>query len=214
VRYTYDNRYFNDKYEGLPTDGYARWLERMADNDRIEVRLRNDFLDPRSSVNKNNTVGNVPVVYTGPLDRYFGCAAGELRWRTLDFEQETVPTGDYQGTSVMNYSDISVPFTRIIEFRHFHPERDYPSDRSVIAREYSRFADPGDEPYYPVNSTSDRATLLVYRQLAKQESGVCFGGRLGSYRYLDMHVAIASALGLSDRLTALPTLGLRRLSRS
>jgi UDP-galactopyranose mutase len=200
VRYTYDNRYFNDTHEGLPTDGYTRWFERMIDHDRIEVRLGNDFLDPRSPVNKPDTVGRVPVVYTGPLDRYFGCADGELRWRTLDFAQEVVPTGDYQGTSVMNYADESVPFTRIIEFRHFHPERDHPADRTVIAREYSRFAGPGDEPYYPLNSTADRDTLLGYRELARRERGVHFGGRLGTYQYLDMHMAIASALGLAGKL--------------
>jgi UDP-galactopyranose mutase len=202
VRYTYDNRYFNDTHEGLPTGGYTRWLERMAGDDRIEVRLGNDFLDPRSPVNKANTVGRVPVVYTGPIDRYFGGAEGLLGWRTLDFAQEIVATGDYQGTSVVNYSDVSVPFTRIIEFRHFHPERDYPADRSVIAREYSRFAGPGDEPYYPLNSTADRDTLLAYRRLARREEGVHFGGRLGTYKYLDMHMAIASALNLADRLAA------------
>jgi UDP-galactopyranose mutase len=202
VRYTYDNRYFNDTYEGLPTDGYTRWLERMADHDRIEVRLGNDFLDPRSPVHKDDTVGRVPVVYTGPLDRYFGDTRGRLGWRTLDFDREVLGTGDFQGTSVVNYSDSTVPYTRIIEFRHFHPERDYPRDRTVIAREFSRFAGTDDEPYYPLNSTADRATLLAYRELAKQESGVHFGGRLGTYQYLDMHMAIASALGLADRLAA------------
>jgi UDP-galactopyranose mutase len=207
VRYTYDNRYFNDTHEGLPTDGYTRWLERMADGARIEVMLGNDFLDSASPVNKANTVGCVPVVYTGPVDRYFGGAEGTLRWRTLDFSQDIVPTGDYQGTSVVNYSDASVPFTRIIEFRHFHPERDYPRDRTVIAREYSRFAGPKDEPYYPLNSTADRGALLAYRELAKREKAVYFGGRLGTYKYLDMHMAIASALSLADRLAAaLPAL--------
>jgi UDP-galactopyranose mutase len=202
VRYSYDNRYFSDRYEGLPTDGYTSWLQRMLDNDRIEVSLGNDFLDRRAPINKFNVVGQVEVVYTGPLDRYFSCAYGELGWRTLDFASEVVPTGDFQGTSVMNYADEEVPFTRIIEFRHFHPERDYPTDRTVIAREYSRFASSSDEPYYPLNSADDRTTLLAYRELAHRETGVHFGGRLGTYQYLDMHMAISAALGLVVRLTA------------
>ncbi|WP_018800585.1 UDP-galactopyranose mutase [Salinispora arenicola] len=202
VRYTYDNRYFSDTHEGLPVDGYTRWFERMIDSDRVEILLGNDFLDRRSAVNKHNTVGRVEVVYTGPLDRYFDRVAGGLTWRTLDFAWEVVPTGDYQGTAVINYADRSIPYLRTIEFRHFHPERDHPRDRSVIAREYSRLARPEDEPYYPVNSTMDRHTLHRYRNLARQETGVHFGGRLGTYRYLDMHMAIASALRVVDRLAA------------
>jgi UDP-galactopyranose mutase len=197
VRYTYNNRYFADTWEGLPVDGYTAWLERMADHPNIEVRLETDFFD-----HKDAMVGQVPVVYTGPVDRYFDFAEGELGWRTLDFESEVVSTGDYQGTSVMNYADTEVPFTRIHEFRHFHPERDYPRDRSVIMREYSRFADSGDEPYYPINTDADRAKLLAYRDHAKGEHGVLFGGRLGSYKYLDMHMAIGSALSRWDNVVA------------
>jgi UDP-galactopyranose mutase len=193
VRYTYNNRYFADTWEGLPVDGYTAWLERMADHPNIEVRLDTDFFD-----HKNDMVGQVPVVYTGPVDRYFDFVEGELGWRTLDFESEVVPTGDYQGTSVMNYADTDIAFTRIHEFRHFHPERDYPEDASVIMREFSRFAESGDEPYYPINTDDDRRKLLAYRDLAKGESDVVFGGRLGSYRYLDMHMAIGSALSRWD----------------
>ncbi|WP_318295531.1 UDP-galactopyranose mutase, partial [Streptomyces griseoaurantiacus] len=118
VRYTFDNRYFNDTWEGLPVDGYTAWLERMADHPNIEVRLGVDFFDVRDQL-----PAGVPVVYTGPLDRYFDYSEGELGWRTLDFETEVLPTGDFQGTSVMNYADADVPYTRIHEFRHFHPER-------------------------------------------------------------------------------------------
>lgn len=193
VRYTFDNRYFSDTYEGLPVDGYTAWLERMADHPNIEVRLNTDFFDVR-----DDFAGRVPVVYTGPLDRYFGYAEGELGWRTLDFETEVKPTGDFQGTPVMNYADEDVPYTRIHEFRHFHPERDYPDDRTVIMREFSRFAERGDEPYYPINTAADRARLLRYREMARREDGVLFGGRLGTYQYLDMHMAIASALGMVD----------------
>jgi UDP-galactopyranose mutase len=194
VRYTFDNRYFNDAHEGLPVDGYTAWLERMADHPNIEVRLNTDFFDMRDDV-----VGRVPVVYTGPLDRYFGFAEGELGWRTLDFEMEVKPTGDFQGTPVMNYADEDVPYTRVHEFRHFHPERrHYPDDKTVIMREFSRFAERGDEPYYPINTADDRARLLRYREMARREDGVLFGGRLGTYKYLDMHMAIASALGMVD----------------
>ena len=191
VRYTYDNRYFNDTYEGLPVDGYTAWLERMADHPNVEVRLDTDFFDLSDELK-----GTVPIVYTGPVDEYFGNCEGELSWRTLDFEREVVESGDFQGTPVMNYPDPEVPFTRIHEFRHFHPERDYPHDKTVIMREFSRFAEKGDEPYYPVNTAEDRAKLLRYRELAEQEPLVLFGGRLGTYKYLDMHMAIGSALSM------------------
>jgi UDP-galactopyranose mutase len=200
VRYTFDNRYFNDTYEGLPVDGYTAWLQRMADHPNIEVRLDVDYFDVRGDL-----PAGTPTVYTGPLDRYFGYSEGELGWRTLDFETEVLPTGDFQGTSVMNYNDIDVPFTRIHEFRHFHPERDYPTDKTVIVREYSRFAKRGDEPYYPINTPDDRATLARYRELARKETAnanVLFGGRLGTYKYLDMHMAIGSALTMFDNRIA------------
>ncbi|HVW80163.1 MAG TPA: UDP-galactopyranose mutase [Mycobacteriales bacterium] len=194
VRYTFDNRYFADTYEGLPVDGYTKWLERMAGHDNIEVQLGIDFFDIRKDI-----VGQVPIVYTGPLDAYFDHVEGTLGWRTLDLVTEVVATGDYQGTSVVNYADEDVPFTRIHEFRHLHPERDYyPDDASVIMREFSRVADASDEPYYPINTAEDRERLLKYRELAKREPQVVFGGRLGSYKYLDMHMAIGAALSTFD----------------
>jgi UDP-galactopyranose mutase len=194
VRYTYDNRYFNDTHEGLPVDGYTRWLERMADHPRIEVQLDTDFFDEAQPLNKRATVGQLPIVYTGPIDRYFGFEAGELQWRTLDFEEEVLPVGDFQGAPVMNYAGSDVPYTRIHEFRHFHPERDYTTEKTVIMREFSRFATREDEPYYPVNTPEDRERLLQYRDLMKGERDVLFGGRLGTYQYLDMHMAIGAAL--------------------
>lgn len=198
VRYTYDNRYFNDTWEGLPADGYTAWIERMADHPNIDVKLDTDFFDGAQPFNKKDAVGQLPVVYTGPIDRYFDFEEGELSWRTLDFEEEVLGIGDYQGTSVMNYADADVPFTRIHEFKHFHPERAdrYPPDKTVIMREFSRFATRDDEPYYPVNTADDRARLLAYRELAKREANVHFGGRLGTYQYLDMHMAIGSALSM------------------
>ncbi|GAA4864437.1 UDP-galactopyranose mutase [Saccharopolyspora cebuensis] len=201
VRYTFNNRYFNDTYEGLPVEGYTAWLTRMAEHDNIDVRLSTDYFDVRDEL-----PADVPVVYTGPLDRYFDFVEGELGWRTLDFESEVVPTGDFQGTPVMNYADEEIPYTRIHEFRHFHPERShYPSDKTVVVREYSRAAESGDEPYYPINTPEDRRKLEAYRALAKQEAaerGVLFGGRLGTYKYLDMHMAIGSALSMFDNKIA------------
>ncbi|MGO4487750.1 UDP-galactopyranose mutase [Microbacterium sp. 2RAF4] len=198
VRYTYDNRYFNDTWEGLPTDGYTAWIERMADHPNIEVKLGVDYFDDSQPLNKKSTVGQLPVVYTGPVDRYFDYAEGALSWRTLDFEQEVLSVGDFQGTSVMNYPDMDVPYTRIHEFKHFHPERKdvYAQDKTVIMREFSRFAERDDEPYYPVNTPTDRDGLLAYRELTKGETDVHFGGRLGTYQYLDMHMAIGSALSM------------------
>lgn len=198
VRYNYDNRYFNDKYEGLPVDGYAAWLERMAVHPNIEVHLNTDFFEPGHQYSRENVLGQIPVVYTGPVDRYFDYAEGDLSWRTIDLEEEVLPIEDFQGCSVMNYPDADVPFTRIHEFRHFHPERDYTKDATVIMREYSRFANKGDEPYYPVNTSVDREKLLAYRDLAKGENNVLFGGRLGTYKYLDMHMAIGAALSMFD----------------
>ena len=201
VRYTFNNRYFNDTYEGLPANGYTAWLQNMAADERIEVRLDTDWFDVRDELRAANP--DAPVVYTGPLDRYFDYKDGRLGWRTLDFEVEVVPTGDFQGTAVMNYNDLDVPYTRIHEFRHFHPERDYPTDKTVIMREFSRFARDDDEPYYPINTEADRALLAAYRDRARAETAaakVLFGGRLGTYQYLDMHMAIASALNMYDNV--------------
>ncbi len=193
VRYTFNNRYFNDTYEGLPVDGYTAWLTRMADHPNIELRLETDFLPV-----KEQYVGRVPVVYTGPVDEYFDNCEGRLSWRTVDLEPEVLDVDDFQGTSVVNYNDQDVPWTRIHEFKHFHPERTHLPGKTVIVHEYSRFAEEGDEPYYPVNTAEDRAKLKRYRELAAGEPGVVFGGRLGTYQYLDMHMAIGSALSMFD----------------
>ena len=201
VRYNFNNRYFNDTYEGLPVDGYTAWMEKMVESDNIEVRLETDWFAVRDEIMADNP--SVPVVYTGPLDKYFDYQEGELGWRTLDFETEILNTGDFQGTSVMNYNDADVPYTRIHEFRHFHPEREdeHAKDKTVIVKEYSRFAERDEEVYYPINTPEDREKLKKYRELAQQETEenkVFFGGRLGTYQYLDMHMAIGAALSMYD----------------
>jgi len=193
VRYNFDNRYFSDKYEGLPVDGYTAWLTKMADHPNIEVRLNTDFFDVQDEFK-----GQVPIVYTGPVDEYFGNSEGRLSWRTVDLEAEVKEVDDFQGCAVMNYNDQEVPWTRIHEFKHFHPERTYISGKTVIVHEYSRAAGDDDEPYYPINTAEDREKLLKYRELAKREPMVLFGGRLGTYKYLDMHMAIGSALSMYD----------------
>ncbi|MBB1511747.1 UDP-galactopyranose mutase [Tessaracoccus sp. MC1627] len=197
VRFTYDNRYFSDTHQGMPRDGYAAWLERMADHRLIDVRLGVDFLDSGQELSRDAAVGQVPVVYTGPMDRYFGHRFGALGWRTLDFDRQVLDVSDHQGTAVINECDEDVPYTRTLEFKHFHPERTHRSG-TVVVREHSRFADAGDEPFYPVATPDDRARLEQYREATVGEPRVLFGGRLGTYQYLDMHMAIGSALSRFD----------------
>jgi UDP-galactopyranose mutase len=193
VRYTFDNRYFNDKYEGLPVDGYTAIFERMLKHPKIQIALGVDFFSLKSSL-----PAGLPIVYTGPIDRYFDYSEGELGWRTIDFEKETLNTGDFQGMAVMNYADETIPYTRILEFRHFNPERSYQNEKTVVVREYSRSAKRADEPYYPIDTRQDKEVFLRYRERAEAETNVHFGGRLGTYRYLDMHQAIGAALKAFD----------------
>ena len=197
VRYNYDNRYFKDVWEGLPEDGYTAWMERMAADPRIEVSLGVDFFDESQPFNRTALrEAGVPVVYTGPVDRYFDYALGDLKWRTVDFREVRYDEDDHLGCPVMNYSDADVPYTRAIEFKNFNPERRDRQNhgRTVVWEEYSRFAERGDEPYYPVNTAADRALYQRYAELAEAEPDTVFGGRLGTYRYYDMHQVIAAAL--------------------
>jgi UDP-galactopyranose mutase len=189
VRYNFNNRYFSDVWEGLPLAGYENWFAEMIKSPRIKVSLSTDFFDIKSHIHHSKV-----VVYTGPIDKFFGYKCGLLGWRTLDFQTETLNCDDFQGTSVMNYSDLSTPFTRIHEFKHLHPERRHKSGITTIMKEFSRVGSRMDDPYYPVNSLEDHKALRNYRALARAEEKYIFGGRLGSYQYLDMHMAIASAL--------------------
>ena len=193
VRFTFDDFYFNDRFEGLPLTGYGEIFKRMFATPGITALTGVDYFDVKPQL-----PAAVPVIYTGPVDRYFGFSQGELGWRTLDFQREVVPAGDFQGASVVNYPDADVAFTRIHEFRHLHPERSYRADKTVIFKEFSRFAARGDEPYYPINTPTDKARYDAYRVMAEAEPGVIFGGRLGTYRYLDMHQAIGAALRVFD----------------
>ena len=195
VRYSYDDRYFNDTFEGLPTNGYTAWLNAMTTHPKIKIVTGIDFFHI-----KNRILIDQKVIYTGPIDRYFNYSQGVLGWRTLDFETQKLDIEDFQGTAVMNYADENVPFTRIHEYKHFHPEWVYKENKTIITREFSRFANQSDEPYYPINTQADHRMLKSYRELADEEVNVYFGGRLGRYQYLDMHMAISSALQLSTEL--------------
>lgn len=205
VRYNYNNNYFKDKHEGLPKDGYEAWFKAMVAScgDKLEVRLETDFFeDPE--IQKLRESG-VLVIYTGPIDRFYDYQFGELKWRSLDLEKEVLDVDDFQGCPVMNYADLEPKYTRIHEFKHFHPERHTDayaenSGKTVIVREYSKTWHPGDEPYYPVNTEEDRNTLSEYQKLAQKEERVVFGGRLGEYAYYDMDKTIDSALSRFDEV--------------
>ena len=215
VRFNYNNRYFKDTWEGLPTDGYTAWMQRMIDDPRIHVSLGVDFFDESQPFNKRALAeAGVPVVYTGPVDRYFDYALGELKWRTVDFKEVRYEESDHFGCPVMNYSDADVPFTRAIEFKNFNPEREevggeageagdsadfvpgktVKAGETVVWQEYSRAATREDEPYYPVNTDADKALYARYVELAAAEPRTVFGGRLGTYSYYDMHNVIDMAL--------------------
>ncbi len=197
VRFNYDNRYFKDTWEGLPSDGYTKWMERMIDDPRITVELGVDFFDESQPYNKTALkAAGATVVYTGPVDRYFDYELGDLKWRTVDFKEVRYDEGDHFGCPVMNFSDADVPYTRAIEFKNFNPERhdSQNPDKTVVWEEYSRFAERGDEPYYPVNTDADKALYAQYEAKAKAEPNTVFGGRLGTYKYYDMHNVIDTAL--------------------
>lgn len=196
VRFNYDNRYFKDTWEGLPKDGYTAWMERMIDNDLIRVELGVDFFDTTQPLNKEAMVGRVPVVYTGPVDRYFDYSLGDLHWRTVEFDEVRYDEGDHFGCPVMNFADSDTQYTRAIEFKNFNPERaaSQNPNRTVVWQERSRSASREDEPYYPVNTAADKELYAQYVELTEKEPNVVFGGRLGTYKYYDMHQVIATAL--------------------
>jgi UDP-galactopyranose mutase len=194
IRFNYNDRYFSDEFEGTPVEGYGKIFDNMADHPNIKIITDKDYFNLGIEFNSNQI-----LFYTGPIDKFFSMKYGNLTWRTLDFEWETLSIEDFQGTSVMNYADLLTPWTRIHEFKHLTPNHKF-LNGTVIAKEYSRFAQISDEPYYPVNTGRDREILKKYRELVLSQKNVLFGGRLGRYQYLDMHMAIASGLKLSEEL--------------
>lgn len=184
VRFTYDNNYFSDKYQGIPVGGYNKIIDGLLDG--IEVRLDTDFKARAELADLAEK-----LVYTGKIDEYYDYRFGELDYRSLRFEVEIMDIPNYQGNAVVNYTDAETPYTRIYEHKHFEFGN---QEKTVISREYPVKYAPGEEPYYPVNDTENMKRLAKYQELAKSENTVIFGGRLGEYRYYDMHQVIASAL--------------------
>ena len=184
VRFTFDNNYFDDCYQGIPIGGYNRLSEALLRG--IEVQLNRDFLQERDYFEGLAD----HIVYTGPIDAFYGYRFGPLAYRSLRFEEELLPIENYQGNTQINYADAAVPFTRIIEHKHFAFGR---QPQTVITREYPQTWQPGMEPYYPVNDAHNNKLFTQYRDLADQESHIVFGGRLADYKYYDMHQVIASA---------------------
>ena len=198
VRLTFDNNYFNALYQGIPTGGYTRLAERMLEG--IEVRLNCDYLKNREELDASAK----RVIYTGPIDAYYGFRLGTLQYRSVRFETELLDQPNFQGNAVVNYTDAETPWTRIIEHKWFEfgirSDTGEPAEKTVISREFSSEWKPGDEPYYPVNDETNTALYNRYAELASQEKNVIMGGRLGSYRYYDMDQVIAAALRKAEEL--------------
>lgn len=190
LRFTYDNNYFNDRYQGIPMGGYTRIIEKLLEG--AEVRTGVDYLKERETY--ECAAGK--IVFTGMIDEYYGYRLGALEYRSVRFETEVLDCDNYQGNAVVNYTDREVPYTRIIEHKHFEFGT---QKKTVISREYSSEWKVGDEPYYPVNDEKNSGLYEKYASLAAGEDNVIFGGRLGAYRYYDMDKVIASALELADR---------------
>ena len=185
VRFVYDNNYFNALYQGVPVGGYTAMVRRMLEG--IQVRLGQDYLADKAGWDAQAQ----KVIYTGPIDAYFGSCYGPLEYRSVRFETEVLDTPNYQGNAVVNYTDAETPYTRIIEHKHFEFGT---QPKTVISREYSAEWKPGDEPYYPVNDQKNGELYARYKALADQEEKTIFGGRLGEYKYYDMDKVVEAAL--------------------
>ncbi|MBQ0012562.1 MAG: UDP-galactopyranose mutase [Clostridiales bacterium] len=197
VRLTFDNNYFNAKYQGIPTGGYTKMVENMLDG--IEVRLNTNYLEDKE---KWNAIAE-KVIYTGPIDAYFDYSLGYLQYRSVRFETELLDQPNFQGNAAVNYTDRETPWTRIIEHKWFTFGKDEAGNdlpKTVISREYSSEWKPGDEPYYPVNDEANGALYGKYKELAAKEDNIVFGGRLGEYKYYDMDAVVASALNMVKTL--------------
>ena len=190
VRFIYDNNYFDDPYQGIPIGGYTQIIKKLLDNELVEVELGKDFFSNRDEY----LGGDYTVVFTGMIDEFFDYRLGELEYRSLKFETEVVNVGNYQGNAVVNYTDSEIPYTRIIEHKHFEFGKG-DKNKTVITREYPKTWSRGDEPYYPLSDRKNRELYTEYVNLAQRtDSNVIFGGRLGQYRYYNMDQTIMSAL--------------------
>lgn len=192
VRSNYDTNYFNDYWQGIPSDGYNAVFDRLLDHPNIVVECNREF------TLSDLEAASARVYYSGPIDKLFWYEFGALPWRSLRFELETLELEDFQGTSVVNYTEASVPYTRIHEFKHYHPEQKdvMKSGRTIIMREYPQNWKLGDEPYYPINNVESAQILAKYMEIADKYKNLTIGGRLGEYKYYDMDQSIAQALNL------------------
>lgn len=189
VRFTFDNNYFNDAYQGIPLGGYNKIIEGLLSG--IETKINTDFFEKRGELEKLAD----KIVFTGKIDEFFGCRFGKLEYRTVRFETETLDVQNFQGNAVVNYTSHNEPFTRIIEHKHFEPENPaYSQNKTVISKEYSTEWHEGVEPFYPVNDEKNAELYRKYKALADAESNVIFGGRLAEYKYYDMDDVIAKAM--------------------
>jgi len=191
-RKNYGENYFFDRWQGIPEKGYTALFSSLLSDKRIKVMLDTDYFSLRDRLKKDAC-----LIYSGPIDRYFDYKYGRLNWRTLRFEQETIDTEDYQGNAVINYPEPQVPFTRIHEPRHLHPEKEYTKEKTIIFREYS-LPDQGENPYYPIASDDNQRLLDLYKKDAAQLKNVFISGRLGDYKYYDMHETIGRALEIFE----------------
>lgn len=192
LRFTFDNNYFNDKYQGIPIGGYTQLIEKLLEG--VEVRLNTDYFENREYF---DSIAD-KIIYTGEIDRFFNYCYGHLEYRTVYFETELLEgVSNYQGNAVVNYTDAATPFTRIIEHKHFEFGQ---QPDTVISKEYSKEWKPGDEPYYPVNDERNSALYARYKALADKQDKVIFGGRLAEYKYYDMHQVIEKALIMADNI--------------
>jgi UDP-galactopyranose mutase len=196
-RKNYNESYYFSRWQGIPLNGYGKIFDKLLNSKNIEVKLNLDYFKIRESID-----ADARLIYSGPIDQFFDYKFGRLEYRTLKFEREIKPYEDFQGTSVMNYADIETPYTRIHEPRHLHPERtDYPTDKTLIIREYSKL-DDGTNPFYPINDERNQALILKYREEAAKLTNTIISGRLGEYKYFDMHDTINFALNMYDGLEA------------
>ena len=197
VRYRYDDAYFGTPWQGIPAGGFGALFSKLADNPRIEIRTGVDFFAIRSEIPATAT-----ILYTGMIDRLFDDCFGRLEWRSLRFDVETRPVRDFQGTTVVNYGDSDVPFTRIHEFKHYHPEWTdaFECEKTVICREFPRAWTPETDAFYPVNDEANQRRLAKYRAELAKFPNLFVGGRLGQYKYCDMDGAIADALALFNQI--------------
>ena len=191
-RTNYNESYFFDKYQGIPLDGYTAIFDKMLAHKNIDLHLNTDFFEI-----KDNIPPTTKIIYSGPIDRLFDYKHGDLEWRTLEFEEEVKNVNDYQGTSVMNYAEANVPYTRIHEPHHLHPEREHKIDKTLIIKEFSK-KDERDDPYYPIGGKSNQEIFNKYMEEVKKQKNIIVGGRLGDYKYYDMHHTIERALNIFE----------------